>query len=59
MPTTDWQFWVVTTIALVALWRLGAMFLRMVRPRGGRGTTRRASLTISAAPKRGTRGEPE
>ena len=50
MPTTDWQFWVVTAIAAFAAWRLGAMLLRAVRPAWGKrkGATRRATLTISA-----------
>ena len=50
MPTTDWQFWVVTAVALVAAWRLGKMVWGVVAPmfRKGRGVTKRASLTISA-----------
>jgi hypothetical protein len=50
MPTTDWQFWVVTAIALAALWRVGILVSGVVKPlfRKGRGATKRTSLTISA-----------
>lgn len=52
MPTTDWQFWVVSAIALVAAWRISMMLWKMVRPLFNKGTPppRRASLTISAKP---------
>jgi len=50
MPTTDWQFWVVTAIALAAAWRIGGLVLGLVRPwlRRGKAPVKRASLTISA-----------
>lgn len=50
MPTTDWQFWVVSAIALVAMWRVGVLVSGVLKPlfRKGRGATKRASLTISA-----------
>lgn len=50
MPITDWQFWVVTAIALVAVWRVGGLVVGLVRPlfAKGRPATKRASLTISA-----------
>lgn len=50
MPTTDWQFWVATAIALVAAWRVGRLAWGVVGGmfRKGRGASKRASLTISA-----------
>jgi len=52
VPTTDWQFWVVSAIALVAAWRVAVFLLRIVKPwfRKGKPVQRRASLTISAKP---------
>lgn len=42
LPLGDWQFWVVTAIALVA----AAALLRAIWPRNRRGATQRATLTI-------------
>lgn len=44
MPTHDWQFWVVTLIALVAL---GALVRMFVPKKKGKRTT----LTVSAKKK--------
>lgn len=50
MPTTDWQFWVVTTIAAAALWRVARLVVGVIAPMLGkaRPPSKRASLTISA-----------
>lgn len=46
-PLHDWQFWVVTALAGLALWWI----LRSLLPRlGRRKTARRATLTIEGAP---------
>lgn len=42
MPIGDWQFWLVTLMALAA----SALLVRSVWPRSKRGT--RADLTVSA-----------
>lgn len=43
MPWSDWQFWIVTILALGALWILIRMFLPKKKPKGTRTT-----LTVSA-----------
>ncbi|MCC6675699.1 MAG: hypothetical protein IT436_01020 [Phycisphaerales bacterium] len=54
-PADDWQFWVATVIAAVALWAVA----RMVLPRGlvsrllgrpPRGARKRATLTMDGRP---------
>lgn len=54
-PADDWQFWVATGIAAVALWAVA----RMILPRGlvsrllgrrPRGPRRRATLTMEGQP---------
>lgn len=54
MPTTDWQFWVVSVVAMLAAAKLGSIALRMVRSMRGRSRSHPARLTISA-PQRGPR----
>ena len=41
LPITDWQFWVVTVIAIVALYLLARMFVPKKKGK-------RTSLTVSA-----------
>lgn len=44
IPWSDWQFWIVTALALGALWILVRMFLpKKKKPKGTR-----TNLTISA-----------
>ncbi|XHC24752.1 MAG: hypothetical protein ACFHWZ_09300 [Phycisphaerales bacterium] len=43
LPLSDWQFWIVTALALGALWILIRMFLPKKKPKGTRTT-----LTVSA-----------
>lgn len=43
MPWTDWQFWIVTIIAIAALAMIGRTFYRKRKKRSGK---RRAQLTI-------------
>ncbi len=42
MPLDDWQFWVVTALAAIGLWRLK----RAVWPKSRRGGRKRVQLTI-------------
>ncbi|MBX3373783.1 MAG: hypothetical protein KF817_08100 [Phycisphaeraceae bacterium] len=46
MPIGDWQFWVVTFAALLALSVLLRPVVRAIHRRGRPGTRRRATLTI-------------
>lgn len=41
MPWSDWQFWVVSLVVLVAVWRLVLLFVPRSKPP-------RTTLTISA-----------
>jgi hypothetical protein len=43
MPWGDWQFWVVTALALSGLWVLVRMFIPKKKPKG-----KRTTLTVSA-----------
>lgn len=51
-PLHDWQFWVVTALAALALWWVARSLLPRLRRRK-RG--RRATLTIEGAPARSRR----
>ena len=42
MPLGDWQFWVVTAMAVIALW----VVVRAVVPRKRKGRSRRVPLTV-------------
>lgn len=55
MPIHDWQFWVVSAIGLIALWRIARQLVGLVKPwfRKGKPAMKRASLTISARRGRG------
>jgi hypothetical protein len=44
MPWRDWQFWLVTTLMAISLWRLARMFIPAARPRNT--NSKRAALTI-------------
>jgi hypothetical protein len=44
MPVHDWQFWLVTALMVVSVWRLTRVFISTARPR--RTKARRAALTI-------------
>lgn len=56
-PVDDWQFWIVTTAAIIAaafvLWRV---FGGRLRRRAGRRTRTRATLTIDGKPVSDRRG---
>jgi len=48
-PVDDWQFWVATAGALIALVWIGRGAWRVVRPKG-RGTKTKVSLTVDRQP---------
>ena len=57
LPWGDWQFWVVTLLAIAAAWWLVRPFIPSKRRREKRGE-RRASLTIEgSAPGKGGESE--
>ena len=57
MPTHDWQFWVVTVIAVIALLWLGRSVMRVALPRKKRrGVAKRTTLTMGGKAVRRSRG---
>lgn len=51
LPTHDWQFWVATLIALVALYVVASKFLpKRWLPMPGRRSGRKVSITIDGKP---------
>ena len=57
MPTHDWQFWVVTAIALIAVLWIARSLARVMLPRRKRrGASKRTTLTVGGKPVERSRG---
>lgn len=50
-PVTDWQFWVVTLLALLAAaWLIRGLARFLLHSRKGKAAPKRATLTIDGRP---------
>lgn len=58
MPTHDWQFWVVSAVALAAAAWIIRSLARVIYPRKSRrGRSSRATLTVAGKPVQRSRGK--